>query len=200
MNDLTLSKNSLKVLSVLISSIQEHNLHSLASVTGFSVMGISKIVRQLEKKQIITINKFGKSCLLRINKSWQNFLFFSLAEQYKRNDFLQKHPSLNGFILQLQEKLRTKAEFALIFGSYASGEESSVSDLDILIVSSEKKEVFKIIKNLSVLLNINLSPFVVTKAEFVSQARKKHRLYREIIDGKRIMITGEYEYWKLVLN
>lgn len=200
MNDLTLSKNSLKVLSVLISSIQERNLHSLASVTGFSVMGISKIVHQLEEKKIITINKFGKSCLLRLNRSWQNLLFFSLAEQYKCNDFLQKHPSLKGFILQLQEKLRKKAEFALIFGSYASGEEGSASDLDLLIVSSEKKEVFKIIKTLSVLLNINLSPFVVTKAEFVSQVRKKHRLYREIVDGKRIMILGEYEYWKLVLD
>lgn len=199
MNELTPLPNNLKVLAVLVSSIKEYNLHSLAALTGLSVMGISKIVHRLEKRQIVTITKIGKSYLVRLNISPQNLLFFSLAEQYKLEYFLQKHSSLKGFILQLKEKLRDKVDFAMVFGSYASGEESTKSDLDILIVSSEKKEVVKHIKTLSVILNINLSPFIVTKKEFLSQAKKKHRLYQEIINGKRIIIVGEYEYWKLVL-
>lgn len=200
MNKLTLSSNHLKILSILLSSVKEHNLHSLASLSNLSVMGVSKLVHQLEKKQLITIAKIGKSYLVRLNQSPQNILFFSLAEQYKFQEFLQKHPSLKGFFSQLREKLIGKAHFALIFGSYASGEESTGSDLDILIVSPEKKESLKIIKNFSLILEVSLSPIIVSPEEFIIQSRKKHRLYQEIINGKRVLISGEYEFWKLVLS
>ncbi len=200
MNELTLSTNHLKVLVALLSSIKEHNLHSLASLTGLSVMGISKIIRRLEKKQIVTITKIGKSHLIRSNQSFPNILFFSLAERYKFQEFLQKHSALSGFLTQLREKLTGKVCFALIFGSYASGDEDTNSDLDLLVVSSEKKEILKVIKNLSLVLEIYLSPIIVSPEEFVSQSRKKHRLYQEIINGKRVIVTGEYEFWKFVLS
>lgn len=200
MNELTLSNSNLRVLAVLLSSIKEHNLHSLASSTGLSVMGISKIIRQLEKKQIVTITKIGKSYLIRPNQSPKNILFFSLAERHKFQEFLQKHSALKGFLTQLREKLAEKAEFALIFGSYASGEEGTNSDLDLLVVSSKKKEIAKAIKTLSVILEVDLSPIIVSPEEFISQSRKKHRLYQEIINGKRVIIAGEYEFWKRVLS
>lgn len=200
MKELTLSPNNLKVLSILISSPQEQNLHTLAAAAGLSVMGISKIVKKLEQKNLVTVIKFGKSHLLKINKSSSALLFLSMAEQYKLNRFVEKYHSLKGFVIQLREKITPKAQFSLIFGSYASGEESTRSDLDILIVTSRKAEVWKILKTVSVLLNIEISPVLVTLPEFLQKSRQKHRLYREINDGKRIIISGEYEYWKLVMT
>ena len=113
---------------------------------------------------------------------------------------MEKHHSLKGFVNRLREKLAEKTNFSLIFGSYASGEESAQSDLDILMVTSQKAEVLKILKLVSVLLNIEISPVIINLPEFVQKSRQKHRLYREINDGKRMIISGEYEYWKSVLN
>lgn len=200
MKELTLSPNSLKVLSVLISSAKEHHLHSLASLTRLSVMGISKIIKQLEKKQVVAVTKIGRTHLIKLNKTFDNLLFFCLAEQYKFREFLKKHQSLKGFLLQLREKLQDKSDFSLIFGSYASGEQSTKSDLDILIVSSHKKEISKILKTVSILLDTELSPVIITQKEFVEQTRKKHRLYQEILQGKRILISGEYDFWRLFLE
>lgn len=199
MKELTLSPNTLKVLSILISSPQEQNLHTLAAAAGLSVMGISKIVKKLEQRKAVTVVPIGRSYLLKVNRSLPPLLLLSLAEQYKLNRFMEKHFLLKGFITQLREKLAIPAHFSLIFGSYASGEESTKSDLDILIVTSRKAEVGKILKTVSVLLNIEISPVLVTFPEFLQKSRQKHRLYREINDGKRIIISGEYEYWKSVL-
>lgn len=196
----TLSDNSLKISSILLSSPHEQNLHTLAAAANLSVMGVSKIVKQLKQKNIVTITSFGKSHLIKINKSLANLLTFALAEQHKYNIFFKEHSFLQGFMIQLREKLINQSEFSLVFGSYASGEESTKSDLDFLIVSSHKTEVLKILKTVSVLLRIELSPVVITAEEFVQKIRQKHRLYREIADGKHILISGEYEYWKLVMS
>lgn len=196
----TLSDNSLKVLSILLSSPHEQNLHTLAITASLSVMGVSKIIKQLKQKNIVTITPFGKSHLIKVNRSLANILTFALAEQHKSTIFFKNHPSLQGFCIQLRENLINRAEFFLIFGSYASGEESTKSDLDLLIVSSHKAEILKILKTVSVLLRIELSPVVITAEEFVQKIRQKHRLYREVVEGKRVFISGEYEYWKLVLS
>jgi hypothetical protein len=68
--------------------------------------------------------------------------------------------------------------------------------LTVLIVSSYKKEVLKILKTLIVLLNKELSPIIVTKKEFWKQFSQKHRLYQEIVNGKRILVSGEYNFWQ----
>ncbi len=196
----TLSANSLNVLSILLSSPREQNLHTLAEAAGLSVMGVSKIIKQLQQKNIVTITPFGKSYLIKTNKSLTNLLTFALAEQHKYNLFLKNHPFLQGFCTQLRENSINQAEFSLIFGSYASAEESTRSDLDLLIVSSHKAEILKLLKTVSVLLRIELSPVVITAEEFVQKIRQKHRLYREIVEGKQVLISGEYEYWKLILS
>ncbi len=200
MKELTLSPNDLKVLSILISSRREQNLHTLAAAAGLSVMGISKIVKKLGQRKLVTAVTFGRSYLIKLNLSPSTLIFLSLAEQYKLNRFLEKHHSLRGVIAQLREKLAEKAHFSLIFGSYASGEESTKSDLDILIAASRKAEALKIMRTVSALVTIEISPIVVTLPEFLQKSRQKHRLYYEINDGKRIMISGEYEYWKSVMD
>lgn len=200
MKQKTLSAGSLKVLSVLLSSAKEHHLHSLAASTHLSVMGISKIIKQLKERQLVTAVKVGKSHLIKINKSKENVLWFSLAEQYKFKEFMEKHHRLRGALAQLREKGIDLSLFSMIFGSYAAGEESTGSDLDIFIVTEHKKEVLQILKTISVILTIELSPIIVTPADFVLKARQHHRLYQEILQGKRIIISGEYDFWRLVLQ
>ncbi len=196
MKNLNLSASSLKILSILISSPQEQNLHTLAAKAELSVMGISKIIKRLAQQKLVTITLFGKSHLVKLRKSSDNVIILSLTEQYRRAVFIEKHQWLGPVVDFLRENFASPADFSLIFGSYASGEESTASDLDILIVSSSKKEVLKVIKTASVLLKIELSPVIVPAEEFIQKVRQKHRLYREIMEGKRIIISGEYEFWQ----
>ncbi len=200
MNEINLSPSSLKVLSVLISSTKEYNVRGLAITSCLSAMGVSKAARQLHQRGLITSVVLGRSHLIKLNKSSQNILSFCLAEQYKFQEFIKKHPQLKGFLISIRNKLENKALFSLIFGSYTSGEESASSDLDLLIVTSHKKEVLNIIKTAKVLVDIELSPIIITLEEFMVKLKEKHRLYQEIINGKRVILTGEYELWKIALQ
>ncbi|MBI4980263.1 nucleotidyltransferase domain-containing protein [Candidatus Woesearchaeota archaeon] len=200
MTEITLSPGSLKVLSVLISPTKEYNVHGLAARANLSAMGVSKVVRQLRERGLVTIRVLGRSYLIKLNKSSQNILPFCLAEQYRFHDFIKTHLPLKGFLISIRNKLEDKATFSLIFGSYASGEESASSDLDLLIVTSHKKEALNIIKTAKVLVDIELSPIIVTLDEFITKLKEKHRLYTEIINGKRVILTGEYDFWRIVLK
>jgi predicted nucleotidyltransferase len=191
------TKAVFEILLVLFSE-KDVNLSAVAKRIGLSVMGVSKIVKRLEENNLVGTTKVGRSLVVRLNKTGENGELFALAEKYKFEKFVGGHGTLMGFLVELRERVKGRADFALIFGSYAAGEESHQSDLDILIVSPDRK-VAKIIKELAVLVDCRIAPVTVKLKDFVEQYRKDHRLYREIVDGKRVLISGEYKFWETLL-
>ena len=126
-----------------------------------------------------------------------NYLeIFILAEKFKLGKFIQEHNELKGFLLTLKDTLNS--DFSLIFGSYASGEETKNSDLDLLIVSSND-DVINLNKAKS-LLSIEVNPIFIRKKDFLSELKRGHRLYKDIVNGKRIIVNGEYNFWNILLS
>ena len=192
------TKNMFEVLSVLFSG-KDLSFHDLSKEVKISVMGVSKIIKKLEKEKIVNVVRIGRSSIARLNKTRENIELLSLTEKYKFEKFINKYPNLKGFLMQLKERTRTKIDFLLIFGSYASGEISSDSDLDLLVASSNK-DIYKILDELSVLIDVNISPIVITKKDFIKGLKKGHRLYKEIANGKRILVNGHYNFLKLIFT
>ena len=191
-----LTRNMYEILTLLFSK-KNLNLNEIARMTGTSVMGVSKIVAKFRNANIIDIMKIGKAHAVNLKLIDDNLEIFSLAEKFNTQKFCETHSELSQFIKILREK--TIADSILIFGSYASGEESTNSDIDLLIINP-KRNAIKIINQTSVLINIETNPILVSENEFIIQAKKRHRLYTEILNGKRIIIKGEYNFWKIVLK
>ena len=185
--------NLFRIIGVLFSN-KNLTFNEIAKKTKLSVMGVSKIISQLEKEGIVSIEKIGMSKTPRLIMKKDNLEIFALAERFKFNEFIDKHNKLKGFLLTIKDKLN--ADFSLIFGSYTSGEESIKSDLDLLIVS-EKQDIGSLNKAKS-LVNIEINPIFIKKKDFINEFRKGHRLYKEISEGKRILINGEYAYWDMI--
>ena len=192
---INLNSTIFEILGVLFSN-NHVNLHDIAREARLSVMGVSKIIKELEAGKIVTITKIGRSHMVRINPVKNNIEVFSLAEKYRFERFIRKHVKLKPFLLMAKEQV--DADFVLIFGSYASGEESAGSDLDVLIVSD--KEDIKAVNSIKPLLDVELSPVFVTKKNFITELRKKHRLYTEILNGKKVLVNGEYNFWNMVVG
>ena len=189
------TNNLFKVVEVLFSN-KNLTYHDISKRTKLSVMGISKIIKKLNTEGIINVEKIGKSKIPRLILNKKNLEIFVLAEKFKFNEFINKHKELKGFLLTLKENL--DSDFSLIFGSYAAGEESTNSDLDLLIVSS--KDNIKNLNKAKSLMKIEVNPIFIRKKDFVDEFRKGHRLYKEIINGKRVIINGEYNFWNLLLS
>ena len=186
------TKNTFEVLNVLFTG--KFSINQIARNIGISVMGASKIVKKLQEENVVNIEKIGRSHIISLNILEPNIEVFSLAERYGFEKFLERNPALSGFLLKVRE---LKTDFSLIFGSYASGEESTDSDLDVMFVTSNKK-IYKEINSLRSLLNIELYPLRVTRSEFVDKVKNNHRIYKEIIGGKRVIINGAHNFWSLM--
>lgn len=188
------TKNLFEVLNTLFW--EDLSINQIAGRTGISVMGASKIVKKLAAEKAVNVAKIGRSHVISLNIIESNLELFSLAERYRFEKFLAKHKALSGFLIKMNE---LKTDFSLVFGSYASGEESSDSDLDVMIVTSDKN-IYKEVDKIKSLLSLELYPLIITRSEFIKQAKKKHRIYQEIIRGKRIMVHGEHNFWSLLLK
>ena len=180
------TKAVFEVLLVLFAE-KEANLSTIAKRTELSVMGVSKIVKRLEENKLVGVTRMGRNSVVRLNKAGENGEVFALAERYRFEKFIESHGRLRGFLVGLRERVRERGGFVLLFGSYAAGEESPQSDLDVLIVSPDG-EIASIIKNLAVVVDSRIAPVTIRTKDFMEQYRKNHRLYREIADGKRILI------------
>lgn len=192
---INLNSTMFEILGILFSN-KPMNLHDIAREAKLSVMGVSKIIKELEAGKLVTITKIGRSHLVRLNLIKNNIEVFSLAEKYRFERFISKHIKLKPFLVIAKEQVN--ADFILIFGSYASGEESAGSDLDMLIISD--KEDIKAVNSIKALLDVELSPVFVTKKDFITELRKKHRLYTEILNGKRVLVNGEYNFWNIIVE
>lgn len=189
------TNNLFKIIEVLFSN-KNLTYHDISKKANLSVMGVSKIITKLAIEGIVNVEKVGKSKIPKLVLNKKNLEVFILAEKFKFNEFINKHKNLEGFLLTLKEII--DSDFSLIFGSYASGEESTNSDLDLLIVSN--KDNIKNLNKAKSLIKLEVNPIFIKKKDFISEFRKGHRLYKEIINGKRIIVNGEYEFWNTLLS
>lgn len=189
------TNNLFKVMEVLFSN-KNLTYHGISKKTKLSVMGVSKIISKLAVEGIVNVEKMGKSKIPKLILDKRNLEIFILAEKFKFNEFVNQHKGLKGFLLTLKENI--DSDFSLVFGSYASGEESINSDLDLLIVSN--KDDIKNLNRAKSLVNIEVNPIFIKRKDFIDEFRKGHRLYKEIINGKRIIVNGEYNFWNLLLS
>lgn len=202
---ITLTENVLKVLVKLFGGSADYaNFSSIAEVTGLSVMGVSKIAKKLELSGLVKITKMGKSSAVRLNPTQENVEVFSIAEKYKFEKFVEKHPELKAFLLLAREKV--KADSVLVFGSYASDEAGEESDLDLLLINP-RPDAGKTIGELASSLlpaavGKQVAPVYVSCRDFIKQTDAGHnRLYRDIAQGnKRVLIKGASYFWKMLLE
>ena len=197
-----ISKGTLDVLNKLVRMNRVVNLSDLSRATNLTTPGVLKIVRKLEKVGIVEVNTVGKSSIVSPIYAPKNTWIFSLVEKYNFDVFLSEHIELKSLITEIKRGLEGIVDFSLIFGSYASGEASDGSDLDILIVCKKENKdlVLKKIEENCVLTDLEVSPVVVQKKDFIENCKNKHRLYLEIIKGKRILLNGENEFWEVMIG
>ena len=109
-------------------------IREIAKNMNKSVGGTHKTLKSLNEMGFIKENKSGKNIYYQIN---------------------QKNPSIKNFkifitineLTPLVNKLKDISEKIILFGSCATGEDTSESDIDLLVLTNEKEEVNKYIIN-----------------------------------------------------
>ena len=174
--------SEIKILKLLLSRKEEKfTIKKISEILNINYRIAYEKAIILEKEDLLIITKAGNSKLCEFSHNFNNKVFEAEYERkrelFKNKDFLVIHNRL-------------------LFGSYARNEQSKNSDIDILVIGENEKEVQK---TLSILPDkIHLTQ--VTYENFVHMAKSNEFSVVSEAIKNNIILVGIEEYYRLLKN
>ena len=185
MNDI--SKNEMEiVLRILKSPEVAYNANSLAKEMKISSMGALKIVKRLEKENILMAQQLGKATFYKINKTSAyalNYISFLLKREIE-----QAHPYVKMWANEIK-KIK-HIEGVILFGSVLKKYQEA-NDVDVLLITDKKgfSLVKKEIEEINLINTKKIHPVYQIKKDLIDNIEKKDKVVLNAIKGK--IVVGE---------
>ena len=186
--------NEQKAMKILFKDmLNQYNSRNLSKLVGISHPGMFKILKNLEKENILKSIKIGNTRVYSIDytnpisiRMLETILTIE-ANEYKR--WLEEFKSLGPFI-----------DFAILFGSILK-DENTARDIDLHIVSDKKNyiEINRLIGERNKLSNKKVHLIFQTPIEFKKDLTDNNKVIIEIIK-KGIVLLGQSQFIKLISN
>ena len=176
---------------ILIPFVNDYNVKLTASdasrKTNIPRRTASRILSKLVKLNLIRYVIEGKNKKYYLDLKDQRIkLLINFIENYKSLKFSLKEKKI---FLILEEIVKLKN--LVLFGSYAKGNATTESDVDVLIVGNENKKIREIARKQVKQVNLHFS----TLKEFENLLKKKNILAVEIM--KNHIIFGDSQFTEL---
>ena len=161
----------------------------LAKELKTSLTRVQSVLNELRNINVVDYKIEGKNHLYFIKKNLSSKSFILNAENYKLTKIINKHPELEPIFEDVIKK--SKCNLIILFGSYARGEDTNSSDIDIVVIERRDKmlELEKYEKILNRKIKITEVPINYTPRSFSDGKKIRAR------DGWRGFQTI-YNIWK----
>ena len=161
---------------------KEFHIRLLARKTGLNPNTIINITNTLQADNLVHKNKEEETNRVIIKANQTNQLFRIKKQAYNIEKIFR-----SGLIQFLNETAGYPT--IILFGSYAKAENDARSDIDLFIITDEKKEPD--LSRFEKQLGAEIQTFTHTKAEFKKLKEKNKELVNNVING--IVLTGYLE-------
>lgn len=162
----------------------------IAALVGYSPQAVLDSLNRLENMALVHSKRAGRAKLYRVNNEhW--FITYALIPLWEKIDGWAREI---GTYYTITKKLKPKPLSIIMFGSFARGDETLKSDLDLLFVYKDNEIKSEILdKLLSLNSDIfmfsghNPSPKIVSVKDFKQSVKEKKGFMRNIfVEGKTI--------------
>jgi predicted nucleotidyltransferase len=160
---------------------KEFHVRELAKLTKKSPTTISKYLKELEKEGMLVSENKLNHLFFKVNTENQKFKDKKLA-------YNLKYIKDSGLIEYLLEAYNPEA--IVLFGSFAKAENIQRSDIDLLVISSTKKEVK--LDKYEKKLEHNIQLFVHSMRDIETMKTSNTKLLNNFINGIKL-----WGYWEL---
>ncbi len=158
------------------------HIKQLARVLDVSPASVSNAVKLFEEDGLLSKEEKGLAHIFRLNAG--NSVVAPLKKAYGIAFVLSSKPKEK--FLEIDQNIISLA----IFGSYAEGSFDEKSDVDFLIVTSIRKEIFiKAVRRLEEELQKEVSISVFKLSEWRAMAKKSDAFYKRIVEN-HILLHG----------
>ncbi len=189
-----LTKNEREALLALFKDYKSpHNASSIGKLLGISRVGALKMLKRMEKQELLLSQKVGNSIVYKLNLQEEYprqlivFLLSDEANNYRRwkDEF---------------KKLFKKERIVLLFGS-ALRNYSKASDIDILVAAKKKdsKEIEDAINERQQILPKKIHSLIMTKEDLIANLKENKGAITEIVKTG-IVLYGQGTYVEAIRN
>ncbi|MFH0752305.1 MAG: nucleotidyltransferase domain-containing protein [archaeon] len=189
-----MANEKLNILRLLIENQEKrYSIRKLSQLRSINYKSAYNAVMQLEKEDIITLERLGNNTNCSFNQKFNPTVYF--AEHARKTELIKNKD------LKIVYQTLTKLEFqliALLFGSHAKKSAKNHSDIDLLIITEEKHEE-KIQTALS-LIPLDIHPTIMGYEDFISMAKSKEFTAVSEAMKNNIILVGIEEYYRLLEN
>ncbi|MEK6936566.1 MAG: nucleotidyltransferase domain-containing protein [Nanoarchaeota archaeon] len=185
-------KNEVKILKFLLNNKEnKFTIKKIAEAIEINYRIAYEKVFILEKEGLIKITKAGNSNLCEFTNKFNEIVF---QAEYERKKDLFKNKN---FLILHNRLLELNFSFiALLFGSQARGTANKHSDIDILTISENEKELKTIISLLPEKIHLTNVSYV----NFINMAKSREFTVVSEAIKNNIILIGIEEYYRLLNN
>lgn len=174
-----------KLLGLLLMRPDErYHVRELARMIEIPVGSIHRELKTMAEAGLLIRDQVGNQVLYQADQSCP--IYEELASIFRKTS------GLASLVREHLDEISDRIDFAVVFGSMASGRQNSASDLDVLILGDiELIDVVRALSPLGQTLRREINPVVMTVDHFSSQVMKKDRFTQRVIDEPKILVIGD---------
>lgn len=159
------------------------HVRELARLTGTSAGSLHRELARLAEAGLLTRSERGNQVLYQANRA--SPVFNELAGLFRKTGGVVE--VLRTALAPLTERLR----LALVFGSLARGEETSLSDVDVLVVGEvDFAEVVAALHPCQETLGREINPVVYSRDEWQDRLTRKDHFTADILSRPTLLLLG----------
>ena len=182
----------IKVLKLLISNREEKfTIKKIAERAKINYRIAHEKVSQMEKEGLVSVVKTGNTKICEFTNKFDKSVFEAEYERrgdlLKNKDFLVLYKRLSGLQFSF---------IALLFGSYAKGKANKHSDIDLLTIGGDEKEIRSIISLWPEKIHLTL----VAYKDFIHMSKSREFTVVGEAIKNNIILVGIEEYYRLIEN
>lgn len=184
----TVKNTQQRILLVLLKNLRIHTATSLSKELKMSRWGVWKVLKKLEKDQLLIFDKtgIGKTSTHLVKLNWKNILVekilvFSLTrEALKYKKWLHNFADLENYV-----------DFLILYGSILYTKEAN--DIDIINAVREGKfiKVNDVILDVQKTLNKKIHAINFTKREFLDELKRENRAFIDAVKKGAVLFGQE---------
>lgn len=194
-------KKSLEVLEKIYLNPGIH-LREIARKVKLGIPAVKNHLDKFLKEKIITKRREGKNVKFFINFKNKKIISYLTQVEFYRLEKLPRFVSNVAF--DLLSMLETKPLIVLIFGSYAKGDYTKESDLDVLLVFNTisdkvRKEIETKVKIVNSRYSVRVRPIYISWKEFARNFFDEKNDFMKEVKENKIIVSG-IEHWVMLEN
>lgn len=163
------------IVFLLQNITEEFSIREVARQTRTDYKLTYVTIQKLVKKGVLTKKRKANVDLCSLNLKG-NLTSVCYVEMLRTNKFLDKHSYMKTFFSAIREKVKAMYYTLVVFGSFAKGKETKMSDLDLLIIAPTRQvseEIERVVQSEALLLGRKVQTIVVDGREFVENLGSK---------------------------